>query len=46
MLEEMAHPQELFYQDWCDNVPFNAVVAKIDVSETDGPTNSQQFFAK
>lgn len=33
VLEELAHPQELFYNDTCTNIPFELIVGKVHVHE-------------
>lgn len=32
-LEELAHPQELFYNDTCTSIPFELIVGKVNVHE-------------
>lgn len=33
LMEELAHPQELFYNDLCGSIPYSTVVGKVTVHE-------------
>ncbi|KAF5385343.1 hypothetical protein D9615_001032 [Tricholomella constricta] len=47
MLEELGHPQELFYNDICDHVLFTAVTHKIVVHEGPSPPpDAHEYFVK
>ncbi|KNZ81672.1 DNA (cytosine-5)-methyltransferase 1 [Termitomyces sp. J132] len=47
MLEELGHPQELFWNDICENVPLGAVIDKVKVHEiSEPPENSDEYFVK
>ncbi|KAG6907943.1 hypothetical protein DXG01_006801 [Tephrocybe rancida] len=44
MLEELGHPQELFWNDICGDVPWGAVISKVDVHEgSKVPENPAEF---
>ena len=48
MLEELGHPQELFYNDLCNHVHFKFIVAKVaahEVSDSSG-IKPEDFFVK
>jgi len=47
LMEELAHPQELFYNDLCAGVPYKTIVSKITVHEDPKFTvNVEDFFVK
>ncbi|KAG6870527.1 hypothetical protein C0992_013103 [Termitomyces sp. T32_za158] len=47
MLEELGHPQELFWNDICENVPLGAVIDKVKVYESSKPPeNADEYFVK
>ncbi|GLB43613.1 putative class I-like SAM-binding methyltransferase superfamily, C5-methyltransferase family protein [Lyophyllum shimeji] len=47
MMEELGHPQELFFNDLCDHVPFGAVISRIVVHEgPDPPPKPDEYFVK
>lgn len=48
-LEELAHPQELFYNDLCGHIPFQTIVAPIVVHECPNPqfvVDPEHYFIK
>jgi DNA (cytosine-5)-methyltransferase 1 len=47
LMEELAHPQELFYNELCGSIPYKTVVGKVTVH--DGPkamVKVEDFFVK
>ncbi|KAG6836078.1 hypothetical protein H0H93_011621 [Arthromyces matolae] len=47
MMEELGHPQELFWNEICENVPWGAVIDKIVVHENSKPPGSfDEYFVK
>lgn len=47
MMEELGHPQELFWNDICENVPLGAVIEKMKVHESlNPPENPDEYFVK
>ncbi|KAG6901728.1 hypothetical protein C0995_008696 [Termitomyces sp. Mi166 len=47
MLEELGHPQELFWNDICEDVPLGAVIDKVKVHDSsEPPENFDEYFVK
>jgi DNA (cytosine-5)-methyltransferase 1 len=47
LMEELAHPQELFYNDLCGSIPYKIVVGKVAVHEDPKFTvKPEDFFVK
>jgi DNA (cytosine-5)-methyltransferase 1 len=47
LMEELAHPQELFYNDLCGSIPYKVVVGKVTVHEDPKFTvKAEDFFVK
>ena len=46
-MEELAHPQELFYNDLCGSVPYKIIAGKVTVHEDPkGTVKAEDFFVK
>jgi DNA (cytosine-5)-methyltransferase 1 len=47
LMEELAHPQELFFNDLCGSIPYKTVVGKITIYEDPKSTvKAEDFFVK
>jgi DNA (cytosine-5)-methyltransferase 1 len=47
LMEELAHPQELFFNDLCGSIPYKTVVGKITINEDPKSTvKAEDFFVK
>jgi DNA (cytosine-5)-methyltransferase 1 len=47
LMEELANPQELFYNDLCGSIPYSTVVGKVTVHENPkDAVKVEDFFVK